>query len=266
MAWGDHRRIPPSRLAHLASALLGRLIPVVRLGSAVRPRSDDQLPLLPRSTTTPPGAQPDRRRGFRQHDVSCMGGPAKRGHDGHLRGLVLYFLRYRAVPVHAAFERSSTGCPSTSTSAASSAILHLLYARFFTGPPRPRLRRISDLSRACSPRMIITRAKMSELGNVVPPDDREPLRRRHAPALRALHGSCGRRRRWSDTGGGQRFLDRLAPVRGRRATPSPSAVARRGVTTTPRPRCCAGRPDREGSADIGERFSFHTAIRRSRNS
>ena len=101
-----------------------------------------------------------RRAGIRQHDLSPLrrAGPARDGHDGHLRGLVVVLppVLLAAAPRAAWPTRtpSTTGCPSTSTRAASS-------TRSCTSSTRASTRRScatwatsssTSRSRTCSPR------------------------------------------------------------------------------------------------------------------
>ena len=111
-------------------------------------------------------------------------------------------------------------------------------------------------------------AKMSKSkGNVVSPDEIvEPPRRRRAAPLRPLHGPRGRRHRVErPRGRGAAPLHRppVAPRRRPRAAAASSRGPSRDGARGPGASSWCARPRRpiaKVSEDIGERFSFHTAI------
>jgi leucyl-tRNA synthetase len=151
------------------------------------------------------------------------------------------------------------------------AILHLLYARFFTkvlhdlglvGTREP-------FARLFTQGMIHHQgAKMSKSrGNVVPPD--AIIQRFGADTLRLyilFMGPAADDAEWSDSGveGQRRFLDRVwRLVRGLPGASAPARPAPADVQDDPVAEALVRKAEAtvdKVSQDIGERFSFHTAI------
>ena len=241
---------------------------------------DDQLPvLLPEvEDFAPKGKSPIAAATDFVHTTcpSC-GGPAERETDtmDTFVDSSWYFLRYTAPHLStAAFERDVVDYwlpVDQYIGGIEHAILHLLYARFFTkvlydldyvGFPEP-------FARLFTQGMIYKDgAKMSKSkGNVVAPD--AIVERYGADTLRLyvlFMGPAADDAEWSDQGveGQRRFLDRVwRLVRGQEGET---------LTARPEPDTLADMPAAMAlvrkteatiakvSADIGERFSFHTAI------
>ncbi len=239
----------------------------------------------------PAAGGPARRRGLRTKGQSPAGhqpgvpghhvpglrraGPARDGHDGHVRGFVVVLpALHRPAPVERAVRAALADYwlpVDQYIGGVEHAVLHLLYAG--------SSRRCSTTSGCVGFREPFARlftqgmiyrdgAKMSKSkGNVVSPGrDRRPVRRGHPAAVRPVHGPGCRRHR----------VER--PRRGGRPpVPGPPLGARprggSGRARRPsRPAALADSPASlellrraEGtiakvSLDIGERFSFHTAI------
>lgn len=259
----------------------GAPIPVVHCDACgVVPVPDDQLPvLLPEVDDYAPQGQSPIAAATDFVNTTCpkCGGPARRETDtmDTFVDSSWYFLRYTAPHLStAAFEREIVDYwlpVDQYIGGIEHAILHLLYARFFT-------KVLYDLgyvgfsepfARLFTQGMIYYQgAKMSKSkGNVVPPDD--IVNRFGADTLRLyvlFMGPAADDAEWSDTGveGQRRFLDRVwRLVRGQEGdalTSRPSldevrdheaalSLVRRAETTIDRV-----------TSDIGERFSFHTAI------
>jgi len=259
----------------------GAPIPVIHCPECgVVPVPDDQLPvLLPAVDDYAPQGQSPLASNAAFVNVACpsCGGPAKRETDtmDTFVDSSWYFLRYTAPHLSAAaFEREVADYwlpVDQYIGGVEHAVLHLLYARFFTkvlydaglvGVREP-------FARLFTQGMIYRDgAKMSKSkGNVVPPD--EIVTRFGADTLRLyvlFMGPAADDIEWSDRGveGQRRFIDRLWRLVG--------GLAPGGL---------AERPTREGlegedaalelmrkaeatiakvSEDISERFSFHTAI------
>jgi leucyl-tRNA synthetase len=241
---------------------------------------DDELPvLLPEvEDFAPKGKSPIAAATDFVHTTcpSC-GGPAERETDtmDTFVDSSWYFLRYTAPHLStAAFEREVVDYwlpVDQYIGGIEHAILHLLYARFFTkvlydldyvGFPEP-------FARLFTQGMIYKDgAKMSKSkGNVVAPD--AIVERYGADTLRLyvlFMGPAADDAEWSDQGveGQRRFLDRVwRLVRGQEGD---------SLTARPEPEALADLPAAMAlvrkteatiakvSADIGERFSFHTAI------
>ena len=241
---------------------------------------DDQLPvLLPEvEDFAPKGKSPIAAATDFVHTTcpSC-GGPAERETDtmDTFVDSSWYFLRYTAPHLStAAFERDVVDYwlpVDQYIGGIEHAILHLLYARFFTkvlydldfvGFPEP-------FARLFTQGMIYKDgAKMSKSkGNVVAPD--AIVERYGADTLRLyvlFMGPAADDAEWSDQGveGQRRFLDRVwRLVRGQEGTtltarPEPASLADASAAMALVRKTEA--TIAKVSADIGERFSFHTAI------
>ncbi len=259
----------------------GAPIPVVHCDACgVVPVPDDQLPvLLPEVDDYAPQGRSPIAAATEFVNTTCpgCGGPARRETDtmDTFVDSSWYFLRYTAPHLStAAFEREIVDhwLPVDQyIGGIEHAILHLLYARFFT-------KVLYDLgyvgfaepfARLFTQGMIYHQgAKMSKSkGNVVPPD--AIVERFGADTLRLyvlFMGPAADDAEWSDSGveGQRRFLDRVwRLVAGQEGDalverPTPAdlegdaaamALMRRAESTVIRV-----------TADIGERFSFHTAI------
>ena len=259
----------------------GAPIPVVhceRCGVVAVP--DDELPvLLPEvDDYAPKGMSPiAANAAFVETTCPACGGPARRETDtmDTFVDSSWYFLRYTAPHLStAAFEREVVDYwlpVDQYIGGVEHAILHLLYARFFTkvlydlgyvGVAEP-------FARLFTQGMIYYQgAKMSKSkGNVVAPD--EMIDRFGADTLRLyvlFMGPAADDAEWSDHGieGQRRFLDRVWRL----------TAGQEGATLVERPSIDAIRDDPAAlalvrkteatiakvSGDIGERFSFHTAI------
>ena len=241
---------------------------------------DDQLPvLLPDVEDYAPKGQSPLATNPEFLATTCpaCGGPARRETDtmDTFVDSSWYYLRYTAPHLSSApFERALADYwlpVDQYIGGVEHAVLHLLYARFFT-------KVLNDLglvgfrepfARLFTQGMIYRDgAKMSKSkGNVVSPD--EIVDRYGADTLRLyvlFMGPAADDIEWSDRGvvGARRFLDRLWGL-ARAAGPG-------GLVDRPDPAALAGSPASlellrraEGtiakvSLDIGERFSFHTAI------
>ena len=259
----------------------GAPIPVVNCDSCgVVPVPDDQLPvLLPHIDDYAPQGQSPLASATDWLATTCpsCGGPARRETDtmDTFVDSSWYFLRYTAPHFTGGpFDREIADYwlpVDQYIGGVEHAILHLLYARFFTkvmydlglvGTREP-------FARLFTQGMIHHQgAKMSKSrGNVVPPD--EIIQRFGADTLRLyilFMGPAADDAEWSDSGveGQRRFLDRVwRLVRGLPGDvdpgrPSPAdlegdevalALVRKAEATV-----------EKVTQDIGERFSFHTAI------
>jgi leucyl-tRNA synthetase len=259
----------------------GAPIPVIHCGACgVVPVPDDELPVLlpPVDDYAPRGMSPIATS-EEFVNVTCprCGGPARRETDtmDTFVDSSWYFLRYTAPHLASdAFERPVVDYwlpVDQYIGGVEHAILHLLYARFF-------VKVLNDLglvgfrepfARLFTQGMIhYLGAKMSKSkGNVIPPD--EMVDRFGADTLRLyilFMGPAADDAEWSDRGieGQRRFLDRVwrlvaahdpGPL-GPRPTmdevaddPEALALVRKSEATVAKV-----------THDIGERFSFHTAI------
>ena len=259
----------------------GAPIPVVNCDACgVVPVPDDQLPvLLPHVDDYAPQGRSPLAAAEEWVGTTCpsCGGAARRETDtmDTFVDSSWYFLRYTAPHFTGGpFDREIADYwlpVDQYIGGVEHAILHLLYARFFTkvlhdlglvGTREP-------FARLFTQGMIHHQgAKMSKSrGNVVPPD--EIIQRFGADTLRLyilFMGPAADDAEWSDSGveGQRRFLDRVwrlvraLPGAADPGRPSPAdvqddpvalALVRKTETTVDKV-----------SQDIGERFSFHTAI------
>ncbi len=259
----------------------GAPIPVVNCGACgVVPVPDDQLPvLLPHVEDYAPQGSSPLAAAADWVATTCpsCGGPARRETDtmDTFVDSSWYFLRYTAPHFTGGpFDREIADYwlpVDQYIGGVEHAILHLLYARFFTkvlydlglvGTREP-------FARLFTQGMIHHQgAKMSKSrGNVVPPD--EIIQRFGADTLRLyilFMGPAADDAEWSDSGveGQRRFLDRVwrlvRALPGDMAPPRPGrddvgddaaalALVRKAEATVAKV-----------SQDIAERFSFHTAI------
>jgi leucyl-tRNA synthetase len=240
---------------------------------------DDQLPvLLPEvDDYAPKGQSPiAANAGFVNTTCPSCGGPGRRDTDtmDTFVDSSWYFLRYTAPHLAgAAFEQEVVDYwlpVDQYIGGIEHAILHLLYARFFTkvlydlgylGFPEP-------FARLFTQGMIYYQgAKMSKnRGNVVPPD--AIIARYGADTLRLyilFMGPAADDAEWSDNGveGQRRFLDRVW----RLADGHPGGLVERPTADALADHAAGLALVRKTEAtiakvteDIGERFSFHTAI------
>ena len=241
---------------------------------------DDQLPIvLPQvDDYAPQGMSPiAAAEDFVATTCPTCGGPARRETDtmDTFVDSSWYFLRYTAPHLGtAAFEREVVDYwlpVDQYIGGIEHAILHLLYARFFVKVLHDLgyVGFIEPFARLFTQGMIYRDgAKMSKSkGNVVPPD--EIIERFGADTLRLyilFMGPAADDAEWSDHGieGQRRFLDRVWRL----------VMGQEGEALTERPALDTVRDDpaalalvRKAEAttakvtdDIGERFSFHTAI------
>ena len=259
----------------------GAPIPVVNCPDCgVVPVPDDDLPvLLPHIDEYAPRGQSPLASATEWLATTCptCGGPAQRETDtmDTFVDSSWYFLRYTGPHLSTApFSREIADYwlpVDQYIGGVEHAILHLLYARFFTkvlhdlglvGTREP-------FARLFTQGMIHHHgAKMSKSrGNVVPPD--AIINRFGADTLRLyilFMGPAADDAEWSDTGveGQRRFLDRVwrlvtnLPADGAGVRPSPDDLAGDDAALS-LVRKAEATVDKV-SQDIGERFSFHTAI------
>ena len=282
---GDHRvargararrgddRLPAARLAALAAAVLGLPDPDRRTASAcgVVPVPDDQLPvLLPEIDDYLPKGKSPLAAAEDWVTTTCpsCGGPARRETDtmDTFVDSSWYFLRYAdARNDDAAWDQQIVDYwlpVKQYIGGIEHAVLHLLYARFFT-------KALNDMellgfrepfSRLFTQGMIYRNgAKMSKSkGNVVAPD--EAIAEHGADALRLYilyMGPAEHDKEWSDAGieGTARLLDRIwrlvleVAARGPVDVPADGELIRTAHRTIDRV-----------SDDILRRFQFHTPI------
>ena len=241
---------------------------------------DEQLPvLLPDVDDYAPKGQSPLATNAEFLHATCpqCGGGARRETDtmDTFVDSSWYYLRYTAPHLSSApFERALADYwlpVDQYIGGVEHAVLHLLYARFFT-------KVLNDLdlvgfrepfARLFTQGMIYRDgAKMSKSkGNVVSPD--EIVERYGADTLRLyvlFMGPAADDIEWSDRGvvGARRFLDRLWAL-SRVVAPGPLAIRPdpAGLTGSPHSLELVRRAEAtiaKVSGDIGERFSFHTAI------
>ena len=259
----------------------GAPIPVVNCDACgVVPVPDDQLPvLLPHIDDYAPKGQSPLASATDWLATTCpnCGGPARRETDtmDTFVDSSWYFLRYTAPHFTGGpFDREIADYwlpVDQYIGGVEHAILHLLYARFFTkvlhdlglvGTREP-------FARLFTQGMIHHQgAKMSKSrGNVVPPD--EIIQRFGADTLRLyilFMGPAADDAEWADSGveGQRRFLDRVwRLVRGLPGGADPGRPAPADVADDPAALALVRKTEAtiaKVSQDIGERFSFHTAI------
>jgi len=259
----------------------GAPIPVVNCAECgVVPVPDDQLPvLLPHVEDYAPQGQSPLAAAEEWVATQCptCGGPARRETDtmDTFVDSSWYFLRYTAPHFTGGpFDREIADYwlpVDQYIGGVEHAILHLLYARFFTkvlhdlglvGTREP-------FARLFTQGMIHHQgAKMSKSrGNVVPPD--AIIQRFGADTLRLyilFMGPAADDAEWSDSGveGQRRFLDRVwRLVRGLPGSSAPARPAPADVQDDPAAEALVRKAEatvEKVSQDIGERFSFHTAI------
>ena len=259
----------------------GAPIPVIHCPACgVVPVPDDELPvLLPEVDDYAPRGQSPIATNAEFVEVACpsCGGPARRETDtmDTFVDSSWYFLRYTAPHLSSApFEREVVDYwfpVDQYIGGVEHAVLHLLYARFFTkvlhdaGLVAVR----EPFARLFTQGMIYRDgAKMSKSkGNVVAPDDL--VERFGADTLRLyvlFMGPAADDAEWSDRGveGQRRFLDRLWRLVG---ALEPGAPAVRPTRESLEDDPAALELVRKAEAtvakvtgDIAERFSFHTAI------
>jgi leucyl-tRNA synthetase len=246
----------------------------------VVPVPDDQLPvLLPHIDDYAPKGQSPLASATEWLATTCptCGGPARRETDtmDTFVDSSWYFLRYTAPHFTGGpFDREIADYwlpVDQYIGGVEHAILHLLYARFFTkvlhdlglvGTREP-------FARLFTQGMIHHQgAKMSKSrGNVVPPD--EIIQRFGADTLRLyilFMGPAADDAEWADSGveGQRRFLDRVwRLVRGLPGGADPGRPAPADVADDPAALALVRKTEAtiaKVSQDIGERFSFHTAI------
>ena len=259
----------------------GAPIPVVNCDACgVVPVPDDQLPvLLPHIDDYAPKGQSPLASATEWLATTCptCGGPARRETDtmDTFVDSSWYFLRYTAPHFTGGpFDREIADYwlpVDQYIGGVEHAILHLLYARFFTkvlhdlglvGTREP-------FARLFTQGMIHHQgAKMSKSrGNVVPPD--EIIQRFGADTLRLyilFMGPAADDAEWADSGveGQRRFLDRVwRLVRGLPGGADPGRPAPADVADDPAALALVRKTEAtiaKVSKDFGERFSFHTAI------
>ncbi len=259
----------------------GAPIPVIHCGACgVVAVPDDELPvLLPQvEDYAPRGMSPiAAAEDFVATTCPTCGGPARRETDtmDTFVDSSWYFLRYTAPNLStAAFEREIVDYwlpVDQYIGGVEHAILHLLYARFFT-------KVLYDLgyvgfaepfARLFTQGMIYYQgAKMSKSkGNVVAPD--EMVDRYGADTLRLyvlFMGPAADDAEWSDHGieGQRRFLDRVwRLVAGQEGDSLVERPSREALADEPAALALVRKAETtvaKVTGDIGERFSFHTAI------
>ena len=258
-------QLPAARLGHQPPALLGRadpdrVLPHVRDGRRAAGASPGRAP--PGRPDHGEGRVADRRRaGVRQHDVSPLrrAGPARDGHDGHLRGLLLVLPAVLLAPAPGRPGRGrrrpllDAGGPVHGRDRARhppSPVRPLLHE----GPARPRL---LQARRAVPEPVHPGHGGEGRRQDVeVQGERREPrrlhrhVRRRHRTRVRAVHGPAGEGPGVERPGGGGRVPlpeSRLAILPGessrRSRGPSPGLP-----TSPPRGAPSAGRSTRRSSA------------------